>query len=510
MYSMTPLFHTLHPAQSLYRVAIVGAGPAGFYTAHHLLNRANGRVLVDIFDRLPAPYGLSRYGVAPDHPEVKNCEKYMENIMGNPAFPARFFGNVCVGQDVSLADLHRRYHAIVLAYGCTWSDNQLAIDSAAHPAVIPARKLVNWYNGHPDSGTWQPPLARVSDVTIVGNGNVAIDVARVLLADPVRHWRATDIASHAMDALHNSAVKRVNIVARRGVLESAFSNKEIRELLAVSRQSGVRFVPISDALLDPIRQREMSLPRIDKRKFAILDKASAEPCDPAAEKELHLRFLLSPHKFVPDPHNPDLLEHMVLMENAHHEDPLTKNVSARPTGKMFVLKTQMAVLSIGYRGSKLEGLDALGFSYDTARNCLVNHDGRLLTSSAHPDRRPCPGWYTAGWIRNGPRGVIATTMMEAFDTAEKVLEDFSSGMCNRPSTDADITAVLPQKTVTWAGWQKIDRHELAAGKGAGKTREKIENADEMVRVAHAPRVEDSRSTMAEDTRRSDEGIDKVQ
>lgn len=478
---------SLHAStRKLYKIAIVGSGPAGFYTAHHLLHKSkNLPISIDFFDRLPTPYGLSRYGVAPDHPEVKNCEEYMENIMKNESFDTRFFGNVNVGSDISLSDLKKHYHSIVLAYGCTASDNKLMVNGANHPAVVPARKLVNWYNGHPDAAEWSFSLDNVEDVTIIGNGNVAIDVARILIADPEKHWQPTDITSRAVEVLKNSAVKRINVVARRGLLESAFTNKEIRELVNISKESGVRFVPILESVLAPIRERAKSLGRIDKRKFAILEKASqTQPSDALCLKEWELKFALSPKEFIADSKDSALLRSSIFEANELVQDSLTNKVSVRPSGKLISIKNELVILSIGYKGNHLEGFEELDISFDEQRNCLSNNGGRLLSRSSDKNLTYCHGWYTSGWIKHGPKGVIATTMMESFETAEKIIEDLSNGIFNQPNSNGDITDILRQPVVTWDQWNHINSYELKAGSIAGKTREKIPTMAELLKKAN--------------------------
>lgn len=474
-------------ASTLYKVAIVGTGPAGFYTAHHLLHKSkNLPISIDFFDRLPTPFGLSRYGVAPDHPEVKNCEEYMENIMNNDKFDARFFGNVNVGKDISLLDLKNHYHSIVLAYGCTASDNKLDLEGSDHPAVLPARKLVNWYNGHPDAAEFDFTLENVEDVTIIGNGNVAIDVARILIADPEKHWQPTDITSRAVEVLKKSDVKRINVVARRGLLESAFTNKEIRELVNISKNFGVRFVPIPPSILEPIKEKSKSLGRVDKRKFSILEKASQdkELNNASDRKEWELKFALSPKKFIPDSENPTHLHSTVFEQNELVEDTLTKKVSVKPTGNLISLKNQLVILSIGYKGNELEGFKELDISFDKRRNCISNNEGRILSKSSDKNLAYCHGWYTSGWIKHGPKGVIATTMMESFDTAEKIIEDLSNGICNQPRSNEDIADVLLQSAISWKQWLHINGCELEAGIKEGKTREKIPSVAGLLKKAN--------------------------
>lgn len=480
-----------------YKVAIVGSGPAGFYTAHHLFHKANGLdISVDFFDRLPAPYGLSRYGVAPDHPEVKNCEEYLDNLMVDFPKQVRFFGNVNIGEDLLLIQLKNHYDSIVLAYGCTGSDNKLRIPGEDLPGVISARHFVNWYNAHPDSTSGPenipPPLDQIEDVTIIGNGNVAIDVARVLLADPRLHWAPTDITTAAVDLLSKSTVKRVNIVARRGLLESAFTNKEIRELLQLSRELKVQFLPILNDILDPIRPDAKSLGRVDKRKFTMLDKASAEGSEqdinPRA-KAWSLDFLKSPKEFIVNAENPKLLSATVFEKNELIEDKLTKKISVKSTGEKIKIKNELVITSIGYKGVELNGMESVGLAFDFGKNSLANNEGRLLkaqSTGADSDHNfgYNKGWYTSGWIKHGPQGVIATTMMESFNTADKILEDLSNGIHNEPTASGDILKELPAEHVDWAGWKKINDVEIFEGQKLKKTRNKLQDIERMIQIAH--------------------------
>lgn len=482
-----------------YKVAIIGAGPAGFYTAHHLLNKASPktqfRLKVDIFDRLPTPFGLSRYGVAPDHPEVKNCEEYLENIMqkygkeSENDHYARFIGNVTVGEDVSLEDLNGAYNSVVLSYGCTSTDNTMDIPGGGLPGVISARQFVNWYNGHPDSyrkegGFEAPDLAKVEDVTIIGNGNVALDVARILLGSPKSHWKSTDISSEALQVLEKSAVKRVNIVARRGLLESAFTNKEIRELLEMGPTNNIQFEPIEARLLTEISPKMKTLGRVDKRKMTLLEKYSKmEPLE-GAQKTWSLQYLKSPVQFVQNKKDGRFLEATVFQKNEVMYDELLKKAVISLSSGTETLKNELVVLSIGYKGSPLAGFEAADILFDARKNRISNREGRILRASSTPSEDPehnfsyKRGWYTSGWIKNGPQGVIATTMMEAFDTADKVLEDLTNGIHTQASGDVEQL-----DSVSWQGWQKLDAEERARGKEVEKTREKVLTKEEMVLIA---------------------------
>lgn len=478
-----------------YKVAIVGSGPAAFYTAHHLLNRSSPnhdfRLKIDFFERLPAPYGLSRYGVAPDHPEVKNCEDYLNDMMikykNHDKHTVRFFGNVDVGKDIPLDKLQNSYHSIVLAYGCTNADNSLNIPGESSPGVLSARQFVNWYNGFPDKYSQSfvaPPLHKVKDVTIIGNGNVAIDVARVLLANPSSHWNPTDMLQEAVKVLEKSQVKNVNIVARRGVLESAFSNKEIRELFEVSKANNVRFVPFDRALIADIDTK--SLGRVQKRRLDILKKFEKQ--DTNGDRTWSLQYLLSPKEIVANEQDPELVSEIKFTRNILKRDSLTHKTTVVASDEPYVsIKTDLVLLSIGYKGTPLAGFEQLGISFDARQNRILNKRGRILFHQSSEDtHEPVykKGWYTSGWIKNGPQGVIATTMMDSFDTADTVLEDLSNGVysCSEPSTLVD-ESLEKLKVVEWDNWLAIDSKELQEGKEAGKTRVKISNSGEMLAVA---------------------------
>lgn len=347
-----------------FKVAIVGTGPGGFYTAHHLLNKSSPDVKlnIDFFEKLPTPYGLSRYGVAPDHPEVKNCEDHMINIMkdfgdSESRHKVRFLGNVEVGKDITLKELEDNYNSVVLAYGCTSADNKLSIPGADLPGVVPARQFVNWYNGHPDyygeNKYIPPPLDKVDTVSIIGNGNVALDVARILLADPREHWAKTDISVDAQQLLEKSTVKHVRIVARRGVLESAFSNKEIRELLELP----VKFVPLPKDLLDFDTKK---LGRVDKRRVSLLEKYSKQQKE-HTNRSWELEYYKSPKEFIPGEN--DLLKSTKFVINKPANDPLAPH-KVEPTDETVTENNELVILSIGYQGSPIQGFEELGIWYE--------------------------------------------------------------------------------------------------------------------------------------------------
>ncbi|CAK7902141.1 probable NADPH:adrenodoxin oxidoreductase, mitochondrial [[Candida] anglica] len=479
-----------------YHVAIVGTGPAGFYTAHELLQKSPStdkyRICLDFFEKSPTPYGLSRYGVAPDHPEVKNCEEYLDNIMKKfhrgdqqeDSHSVRFFGNTEIGRDVSLQELEQRYHSVVLSYGCTSADNKLDIPGSDLPGVISARQFVNWYNGHPDyhsqnSTFVPPPLDKIESVTIVGNGNVALDVARVLLADPETRWSNTDISTTALGMLRQSTVKKVQIVARRGLLESSFSNKEIRELLELSNDK-LRFIPIDENILEPIRPIAKKLGRIEKRRFSLLEKyskLSESKENESFSKSWTLKYLRTPLEIIKSESNDRLVSEMKVGVNAIEDSKI------KSTSEVESIKNDLIILSIGYQGAPLQEFKDLGICFN--RNKILNKEGRILTTKE--SEVVLPGWYTSGWIKNGPKGVIATTMMESFETADCVIEDLSRDVFTRGDVNdkVGIDDKLLKKSVTWDQWVHINNRERELGEKTGKidSRTKLESIESLLEVA---------------------------
>lgn len=443
------------------RVAIIGAGPAGFYTAHQVLKKSSHLdVKIDIFERLPAPYGLSRYGVAPDHPEVKNCEEYLDNVMTHDQ--VRFFGNTTIGKDITLENLKQSYHSVILSYGCTNSDNTLDIPGSNLPGVVLAREFVSWYNGHPDfyegNHVERFKLDLVENITIIGNGNVAIDVARVLLINP-KYWHKTDMSEEAVAILSLAKIKKVNIVARRGLLQSAFTNKEIRELLDLCPPN-INFIPIDQALVDEVSS--LKLGRVDKRKLAVLTKSRPE--SGTELKTLSIQYLKSPVEFIGN----STVTHTKFQKNLIIEERVV------PQDEFETIPNELVILSIGYHGTPLNGLKELGVSFKDGR--VSSFNGRVSSEND----TILPGWYTSGWIKTGPKGVIATTMMDSFETADNVVDDLTNGIHLDPIKDSlEIT----NQVVSWEDWNVLNKYELSEGHELGKTRLKVCYKEKMIEIA---------------------------
>ncbi|KAA8650774.1 hypothetical protein EYZ11_007623 [Aspergillus tanneri] len=486
-----------------FRVAIIGSGPAGFYAAYRLLAKVDSAV-IDMYEKLPVPFGLVRYGVAPDHPEVKNCEEKFTEVAASPRF--NFIGNIELGADLPLHTLKPHYDAILFSYGAP-KDKELGIpgEKAMHN-VYSAREFVGWYNGLPEHRDLAPDLTDGENAVIIGQGNVALDVARILLSD-VDALRKTDITDYALDALSRSKIKRVRVVGRRGPMQAAFTIKEIRELLQLP---SVSFDPIPRYLFPP-DDIMASLPRAQKRLVQLLAKGSTN--DPASStKSWSLDFLLSPECLNWSPVHPYHLSHVKFSRN--ELDPTEPYLpSAKVTNKYLASGKRAQVdipanaffRSVGYKSLPLPGLEDLGIQFDTNRGVIPNDGfGRTTSPKDTGDNKQLldgslishlPGLYCAGWVKRGPTGVIATTMMDAFSTADAIAADLTNqsgkaSLLNSPgrSTGLGWEGVRPEteqrglRVTTWQDWERIDAAERERGQPQGKLRSKFGRVEEMLEV----------------------------
>ncbi|EKV04082.1 NADPH-adrenodoxin reductase Arh1, putative [Penicillium digitatum] len=484
------------------RVAIVGSGPAGFYAAYRLLTKQKDAI-VDMYEKLPVPFGLARYGVAPDHPEVKNCEDKFTEVAKSTRF--NFVGNIDLGHDLPLAALKPHYDAIIFAYGAT-KDKELGIpgEEALHN-VHSARAFVGWYNGLPEHRDLDPDLSGENAV-IVGQGNVALDVARILLSD-VATLQKTDIADYAVEKLSKSRIKRVRVVGRRGPLQASFTIKELREMLQLP---GVSFDPIPEDIFPP-EEVVSALPRAQKRLMQLLAKGSAN--DPlTAPKSWSLDFLLAPDSLHWSPDYPYHLSHVKFSRNElDPSDPHSPSTKVFPkhlsSGKraQVNLPTSIFFRSVGYKSLPLPGLEDLGIDFDTRRGIIPNDGfGRIISfsSKGEPESLPggslisyLPGLYCAGWVKRGPTGVIASTMTDAFTTADTIVQDLtkradSTSLLHAPDHSSglgwDGVKIEAQRRglrpTSWKDWQRIDAAEREGGQLRGKPRDKFGRVEEMLRV----------------------------
>ncbi|GBD31562.1 NADPH-ferredoxin reductase FprA [bacterium HR33] len=448
------------------RVAVVGSGPAGFFVAHHLLSRSEPVVSVDMYERLPAPFGLVRYGVAPDHEEIKRVSRTFEKVAAKPAF--RFYGNVDVGRHLTLDDLKRHYHMICFATGAQ-ADRRMGIPGEDLKGSHAATEFVAWYNGHPEYRDRSFDLS-VERVAVVGVGNVAVDVARILCRTP-EELRRTDIADYALEALARSRVREVYMLGRRGPLQAAFTNPEVRELGELPG-ADVRVLP-EELELDPLSRSELerSDDRTLKRKLEILQEF-AQRTPGGKPRLLTLRFLVSPVEIVGDQEG--RVKALRLVRNRLSPDG-RGGLKAEPTGVYEELAVGLVFRSVGYRGVPIEGLP-----FDAKAGVVPNDGGRVIDPESGA---PLLGLYVAGWIKRGATGVIGTNKPDAGETVERMLEDLSRGRVltpDHPSIEqaARLVAERQPRFVSYEDWRKIDQLETACGGDQGRPRVKCTSEEE--------------------------------
>jgi ferredoxin--NADP+ reductase len=450
------------------RVAIVGAGPAGFYTAEHLLKHKQFHIEVDLFDRLPTPYGLVRGGVAPDHQKIKSVTKAYERTAKKRGF--RYFGYVEFGTDIVLDDLKSHYHQIVFATG-TQAGKLLNIPGAELYGSHAASDFVAWYNGHPDYGMFQFDLSQ-EQVAVIGVGNVALDVARILCLTPDELHR-TDIADYALEALSHSNIKEVYVLGRRGPAQAAFTNPEIKELGQLE-DTNVIVLP-DEAQLDPLSQSDLD-ERHDQttlRKVELIQEyANGLPNEKS--RRITLRFLTSPAEILGDDANRVTGIRLVKNTLAKTEvgtlrPQMTDQVEEIPVGLVFH--------SIGYRGLPLPGVP-----FNQSWGVIPNQMGRILD----PDEdAPITGLYTAGWIKRGPSGVIGTNKLDASETVKGMLEDFENGiLLDPPRPGADHAELMVRQYqpeyILFDEWLHLDEIEVERGKEKDRPRVKFTVIDDML------------------------------
>ena len=458
-------------ADARYRVAIVGAGPAGAFAADRLL-RARGDVEVDLFERLPTPWGLLRAGVAPDHQEIKRLdETFHRETLGRGC---RLFGNVSVGEDVTHDELMRHYCAVIYATGAQ-TDKSLGIPGEELPGSWPATEFVAWYNGHPDYRELEFDLSHPRAV-VIGNGNVAADVTRMLTLSPEELER-TDVADHALEALRRSKVEEVVVLGRRGPAQAAFTSAELREL---GRLDGVDLrVDPAEVELDPLSARWLAdLGTFTARKnVELLTEFAARPPQADTRRAIVLRFLRSPLEIRGE-------GRVEALDIGRNEIVEGDDGSLRPRAVDDAVETidcGLVLRSVGYRAVPLPGVP-----FDERSYVLPNERGRVLA----PDGEPLPGVYSVGWIKRGPTGILGTNKRDAEETVSCLAEDLAAGSLPAPEVPgADaIEALLAERKpdlVTADGWRAIDADELRRGVESERPRVKLSSRDELLSAARA-------------------------
>ena len=455
------------------RIAIIGSGPAAFYAAEALLKAPGRAVQVDMFDRLPTPYGLVRGGVAPDHQKIKSVIAIYEKVAAHPGF--RFFGNVEFGDHLTRADLERHVHGILYACGAQ-ADKRLGIPGEELAGSHSATEFVAWYNGHPDFRDRVFDLTAES-VAVIGVGNVAVDVARILCLTP-EELRETDMADYAIEALSSSRVKEVSILGRRGAAQAAFTTVEVKELGELPGADVI--VRPDEVVIDEVSAAELAEARATtKAKVEIVQEFSRRT--PAGKpRRLHIRFLIAPLELRAGADG--RVAGLRLAKNR-----LLKNeagaVVTEPTGEQEELAAGLVFRSVGYRGVALPDVP-----FDPRSGLIPNVKGRVLQG---PGGAPLPGHYATGWIKRGPTGVIGNNKADSVETVNQMLEDLAAGAFPVPAAPDPVAleALVRERqpaVVTFADWKRLDAAEVERGKPLGRPRVKFTSIADMVGVLRKP------------------------
>lgn len=450
------------PGELPLRVAVVGSGPAGFYAAEALLS-AGTAVQVDVYDSLPAPFGLVRFGVAPDHPKIKNIITRFEKTAALPGFA--FLGNVTVGADIKIAEMRQFYDGILFANGAQ-TDRRLGVPGEELPGSYTATEFVAWYNGHPDYQDREFDLSHECAV-VIGQGNVAVDVARILCktVDELKH---TDITARSLEVLAESRIREVRMIGRRGPVQAAFTPPEMKELgeledcdLIVD-PSELELNDASRAELEVLKWREA------QKNYDLL-RAAADRAPAGKSRRLLIQFYRGPKELVGVEH----LDGVILERNQLTGEPGKQKATG--TGANELVTCGALFRSVGYRGVALPGVP-----FDETAGVIPNEQGRVLE-----DGKPAPGLYAAGWIKRGPSGIIGTNKPDSFETVKALLADAPAlPRCAEPSREA-LLAFLKERrvrVVSYEDWRQIDSAEVERGAPAGKPREKLTSIEEMLGV----------------------------
>lgn len=458
-----------HPSSPgpTFRVAVIGAGPAGFYAADHLLKQKDLNIEVDMFDRLPTPFGLVRHGVAPDHPKIKNVTRVFDRTAENPRF--RFFGNVTCGEHLSPTDFRNHYHQVIYTVGAQ-TDRALGIPGEELKGSHSATEFVAWYNGHPDYRDLEFDLSQPS-VAIVGVGNVAVDVARILCRT-VDELRQTDIADYALEALAHSKVKQVVMLGRRGPAQAAFSYPELKELGHMA-DAQTRALP-NEVELDELTKKHLAEhPDSTAMKKVDMLQAYAAAPDGGKSRGLTIRFLVSPTQITGQ--NASVAGVDIMKNELYETDDGT--MRPRATEQTEHLECGMVFRSVGYLGVPLDGVP-----FHAKWGVIPNEKGRITEEG---QATPLVGEYCAGWIKRGPTGLIGTNKGDAIETVECMIEDMKAGKTHSPgnaTADAveQLVAERQPDFFSYDHWRSLDEHELKLGADSGRPRVKLTTVASML------------------------------
>ena len=446
------------------RVAIIGSGPSGFYAAESLL-KSDIVIDIDMYDRLPIPFGLVRGGVAPDHPKIKSVIKLYEKTATHERF--HFLGNVSIGKNLSVDELKTHYDAILFSCGAE-TDRRLGIPGEDLTGSYTATEFVGWYNGHPDYQDRTFDLSHEVAI-IIGQGNVAMDVSRIL-SKTVDELRTTDMAQHALDALAESKIKEIHLIGRRGPIQAKFTKVEIAEFGELTDCDPVFNNP-DDLTLNTASQVELDDAKntLSQRNWKVFQEFLTRPPASQKSKKFIIHFFQSPIELIGN----NKLEKILLEKNELTGEAFSQK--AKGTGETQELSCGLLFRSVGYRGIAIPGVP-----FDDKRGIFPNLDGRITDNN-----QTVPGLYAAGWIKRGPSGVIGTNKPDSIATVQLILADAPTlAPCKNPSTDSvlDLLKSRDVRVVSFPDWKKIDQAEIENGQVKGKPREKFTSIAEMIAV----------------------------
>ena len=445
------------------RIAVVGAGPSGLYAADAL---ASAGAEVDVLDKLPVPFGLVRYGVAPDHFSIRSVRDTLAKVLDRPEvrlLAGVEVGDVGAGADVSVDELVASYDGVVLTYGAA-RDRRLDVPGEDLPGSVAATDFVAWYCGHPDADreTMEAALAHARSVVVIGVGNVAVDVTRVLTA-PMERLEATDMPQHVLDALRASKVNDVHVLGRRGPAQATWTTKELKELGELEGVDVVVDDP-HDFELEPVSASLVESDRVVARNVDILKSWSEHVLD-GSHKHIHLHFHSRPHQL----HGTDRVDTVVVERTT-----VDGTGAAHGTGETYEVGAQLVVRSVGYRGTALPGVP-----FDARRNVIPNVEGRVVDA----DGSPVPGLYVAGWIKRGPTGIIGTNKKDAGATVTSLLADLEGAAGKGGDGVVPVLVERGVAPVDIEGWRRIDAAERALGSSRGRERTTLHERDALVSAA---------------------------
>lgn len=456
------------------RIAIIGSGPSGFYAADHLLKQSSLTVQIDMFDKLPTPYGLVRGGVAPDHAKIKSVTKIYDKTAAHPNFC--FYGNVEFGKDITHEELMSYYHQVIYAVGAQ-SDRRMGIPGEDLSGSHAATEFVGWYNAHPEFRHLQFDLSQ-ERVAVVGNGNVAMDVARIL-ASSYEELASTDIADYALDALSRSKVQEIYVLGRRGPAQAAFTNPEIKELGAMA-EADIIVLP-QEGYPDALSQEYLAN-NPDSQTDKNLKTLAGYVTRPLTgkPKRIHMRFLVSPVELSGNGH----VETIKLVKNELQKAP-DGSLRPRATNEFETLPVGLVFRSIGYMGVALPGVP-----FDTKAGTIPNDHGRVMDPAT---KQPVHGEYVVGWIKRGPSGVIGTNKPDSQETADMMMEDalMLAPLDPAKATRDAVEKLLAERKVDYVSypdWQLLDQVEVARGQALGRPRLKFCRIDEMLSAIKAEKA----------------------